>query len=179
MTLADSDRCRSERGQSTALVITLLWVFIFFVAVVANVGQAVNRRIALQVAADAGAYTGASIMATGFNHLAYWNRHIQRMYEWVALSSNDFVGNICGCGVLPGACDEWTVPALTFAHTGYTVANARIGAALQDRPRVITEYNLADLFPGEDPNAFDMAHGDMEADALLLNQYATGESPLL
>ena len=38
---------------------------LMFVAVVANVGQAVNRRIALQIVADAGAYTGASIMGTG------------------------------------------------------------------------------------------------------------------
>src|SRR5688572_22759520 len=69
-----------ERGQSTALVTSLLFVMLLFVAVVANVGQAVNRRIALQIVADTGAYTGASVMATGLNQLAFWNSALQ--YTW-------------------------------------------------------------------------------------------------
>ena len=52
-------RWRSARGQSTALIITMLWLFVLFVGMVAVVGQAVNRRIALQIVADSGAYTGA------------------------------------------------------------------------------------------------------------------------
>ena len=60
---------RSDRGQSTAMIIVMLNVFILFVALVANVGQAVNRRVALQVVADAGAYTGATKMAEGLNYM--------------------------------------------------------------------------------------------------------------
>ena len=62
------------------MVVVLLWVLILFVALVANVGQAVNRRIALQVVADSGAYSGASKMAEGMNHIAYANGVIQDFY---------------------------------------------------------------------------------------------------
>ena len=94
------DRCarsglagwRDERGQMTALVLPLLFVLVLFVAVVANVGQAVNRRIALQVLADTTAYTGGSVMATGMNHLAYWNRQLQRAYANVSNVSFHFNG---------------------------------------------------------------------------------------
>ena len=73
-------RWRSESGQTVAMVLPMLFALVLFVSMVANIGQAVNRRIALQLVADAGAYTGASAMATGMNHLAYWNRQVQRMY---------------------------------------------------------------------------------------------------
>ena len=41
-----------------------------FVGTMVNVGQAINRRMALQIAADAGAWTGATNMAIGMNALA-------------------------------------------------------------------------------------------------------------
>jgi len=46
----------------------------------------------LQVLADTTAYTGGSVMATGMNHLAYWNRQLQRAYANVSNVSFHFNG---------------------------------------------------------------------------------------
>src|SRR5262249_25651988 len=83
-------RWQSTRGQSPAMVIVMLWVLILFVALVANVGQAVNRRVALQVVADAGAYTGATKMAEGMNYIAYANGTIQ---DYWALATDAWAVN--------------------------------------------------------------------------------------
>jgi hypothetical protein len=163
---------RSERGQSTAMVITMLWVLVFFVAVVANVGQAVNRRIALQMVADAGAYTGGSVLATGMNHLAYWNRQIQRMWRWVSFVSLGF--NIGECS------SSWsTIGAYYGAQGAFVSTQLNFAQQLQSRPRNVSSFNLLDLFPGEDPNTFDFANGDTDADAGLFNVYGTGQTPWL
>lgn len=170
----------SERGQSTAMVATLLWVLVFFVAVVANVGQAVNRRIALQMVADAGAFTGGSVMATGMNHLAYWNRHIQRMAAWVSISSDGYTGNICGCAlVFPLACDEWTLPAYYGAQAGFAAAQLNFASRLNSEPRRVSAYNIQDLFPGEDPDDFAFTHSDPDPDANISNPYLVGELPVV
>ena len=162
------------------MVATLLWVLVFFVAVVANVGQAVNRRIALQTVADAGAYTGGSVMATGMNHLAYWNRHIQRMAAWMSISSEGYTGNICGCAlILPGACDEWTIPAYLGAQGAFAAAQINFASRLNSEPRRVSDFNIRDLFPGEDPNDFSFTHSDPDPDAGISNPYQTGELPLV
>ncbi len=70
-------RYRSQRGQSTALVITMLMVFVMFTSMVVNVGQAVNRKIALQMVADAGAFTGGTRMAEALNYISFANGVIQ------------------------------------------------------------------------------------------------------
>lgn len=161
------------------MVVTMLWILVFFVAVVANVGQAVNRRIALQMVADAGAYTGGAVMATGWNHLAYWNRHIQRMASWVMISSDDFTVNICGCNLI-GICDEMTIPAYAAAHGFFQAENFKFGSLLKSEPRRVSDFNIRDLFPGEDPNTFDFAHSDMSGDARLTNVYGVAEiNPLV
>jgi hypothetical protein len=162
------------------MVVTMLWILVFFVAVVANVGQAVNRRIALQMVADAGAYTGGAVMATGWNHLAYWNRHIQRMASWIAVSSDDFTVNICGCNpFIPLACDELTIPAYAAAHTFFQVENVTFGSLLKSEPRRVSDYNIRDLFPGENPNSFEFSHSDSDGDARLTNVYGVGELPIV
>src|SRR5580704_10285316 len=112
--LSNDIRRHSERGQSTAFVASMLFVMMLFVAVVANVGQAVNRRIALQIVADAGAYTGASIMATGLNQLAFWNAALQ--YTWAIFTLPPTV-------ILPAAPVYWPFQAqrlgLSVIPTGY------------------------------------------------------------
>ncbi|MBI1874756.1 MAG: Tad domain-containing protein [Acidobacteria bacterium] len=69
---------RGQSGQSTAMVVTMLFLLMLFVGVVVDVGQAVNRRIALQIVADTGAYTGASVMAVGLNQIAYFGVRLRR-----------------------------------------------------------------------------------------------------
>ena len=43
----------------------------------------------------------------------------------------------------------------------------------------MSDYNIRDLFPGEDPSTFDFAHSDPAPDARLQNLYRTGELPVL
>jgi hypothetical protein len=158
------------------MVVTMLWILVFFVAVVANVGQAVNRRIALQMVADAGAYTGGAVMATGWNHLAYWNRHIQRMASWIAISSDGYTVNICGCNpFIPFACDEITIPLYAGAHAAFQATNFKFGSLLNSEPRRVSDFNIRDLFPGEDPNSFEFSHSDMSGDARITNFPPVGD----
>ena len=57
-----------------------------FVALVVNVGQMVNRRVALQLVADAGAWTGATVQAVQLNHYAFWSRQVQNAYKNASVS---------------------------------------------------------------------------------------------
>jgi hypothetical protein len=109
---------------------------------VANVGQAVNRRVALQVVADVGAYTGATVMATGMNHLAYWNRQIQRTYGYLSAASFQFNTGVCYL-VYPAILTyETTVGTFEFVRFSYA-------SAIGDRAREVSDANARDLFPGE------------------------------
>jgi Flp pilus assembly protein TadG len=86
---ADSSARRSwqdERGQTFVFVLTILFALFLIVAMSVNIGQAVNRRIMLQIAADAGAFTGASEMARGMNTIAEVNLRIQR--AWAAMATS-------------------------------------------------------------------------------------------
>ena len=81
-TTGDSpDGRRSEAGQTTALVCAMLFTLAMFVALVVNVGQMVNRRVALQLVADAGAWSGATVQAVQLNHYAFWSRLMQNAYK--------------------------------------------------------------------------------------------------
>ena len=63
-------RAGCEAGQTTALVCAMLFTLVMFVALVANVGQLVNRRVSLQLLADGGAWIGATVQAVQLNHYA-------------------------------------------------------------------------------------------------------------
>lgn len=141
----------SQSGQSTPLVMSMLFVLSLFAAVVVDVGQAVNRRVALQVVADAGAFTGASVMATGLNQMAYWNRWMQRL--WSAFSWPMTTAWYAGIDLLPcQATDAWeeayggvrsglggAYHAVAYVYTNYAYVEANR----------VTAYNAIDLFPGE------------------------------
>ena len=53
------ERLRDESGQTTIFVLCTFFTFFMFFALVANVGQAVNRRVMLQMVADAGVHAVA------------------------------------------------------------------------------------------------------------------------
>lgn len=126
----------------------MLFVMVLFVAVVVDVGQAVNRRIGLQIVADAGAFTGATNMAVGLNNIAYWNKWIQTF--WTGLSY--FTG---GFFISPFPCEanDAAVNVYKGLRAGLGVAIATVNMAYMVRPameaRRVSEYNIADLFPGE------------------------------
>jgi hypothetical protein len=146
-------RWRSERGQSTAMVIVMLWVLVLFVALVANVGQAVNRRIALQVIADAGAYTGASKMAEGMNHIAYANGVIQDFY---ALATEAWAVNTAAFATCSGydginsaykgAYQAMNVPIQII---NYSYGGAMTPVGVHKEAERVSDYNAWDLFPQE------------------------------
>jgi len=149
MPTSDSQRGRSERGQSTALVLTMLFFLVLFVGVAANVGQAVNRRIALQITADAGAWTGASAMAAGLNAMAFWNRRMQEL--WTALSIVTV-----GFTVTPPC--EVTDQIFWSYRVGRNVLGAFFNITNRGFARVpysealrVSRANVADLFPDELP----------------------------
>lgn len=152
------ERWHGERGQSTALIVSLLFVFVLFTGMVANVGQAVNRRIALQIVADSGAWTGATVMATGMNHLAYWNRQIQRTWanlQWASL--NFFLGDCYS---------NWSLVGMYYGAQGsYAAAYANFAFDVANWPRRVSDFNARELFPGE---TLDYAEWDFDLDALIL-----------
>lgn len=150
-----------ERGQTTPFVLSLLMMLTMVVAIVVNVGQAVNRRIALQTLADAGAYSGANEMAIGMNYLARWNDYLHDAYEMVKIATGHYTFGFATCttpagyvtcnsingfdngvigawqgisGVLKGAFWATNVSYAIRAHTQ---------AARHSR------FNAFELFPGE------------------------------
>jgi putative Flp pilus-assembly TadE/G-like protein len=140
---------RSERGQTTAMIIVMLWVFILIVGMVANVGQAVNRRIALQTVADAGAFTGATVMAEGLNYMAYANWWIQNLWAFMTWAFwAVFIASGFDCDAPNSVISAYKGLRLLFAG-GYEAINWTYAPYAYAEARRISAYNAADLFPPE------------------------------
>jgi hypothetical protein len=130
------------------MILSMLMVFILVVAMVVNVGQAVNRRIALQMVADTGAFTGASAMAEGLNYMAYANSVIQD--EW-AVFTVAFVAVAvltAQCGAIQAAINTYKAFRAPFA-VAYEVINRFYANWPYMEARRISELNVDQLFPGE------------------------------
>ncbi len=138
-------RHRSESGQSTVLVTAMLFTLALFVALVVDVGQMVNRRVALQLVADAGAFTGATVQAVQLNHYAYWSRLVQNAYKNASGVSLGFNFSECWSGV--GAASLFF-----YANSGMARALLNFFNKAADEARSHSEYNIDDLFPGERNN---------------------------
>jgi hypothetical protein len=156
---------RGERGQSTAFVVTLLMVLVFFVSMVVNVGQAVNRRIALQIVADAGAFTGGTRMAEGLNYIAFANGVIQ---DWWAMTTDAWA--VASLIPPPGTCSAFD--AINSAYKGiYQVYNVPIqiinytysNIPYTEAKRVST-YNIRDMFPDESTSKFSFKEAKLSPD---------------
>jgi Putative Flp pilus-assembly TadE/G-like len=154
-------RLRGARGQTTPFVLSLLMMLTLLVAVVVNVGQVVNRRIALQTLADAGAYTGASELGVGFNHLARLNSYLHTAYEIVKIGTGHYTFGFSTCTTVAGwaTCNSidgvddaligaWevisTVIKVIFVATDITYA-----IRAHTRAEFNSDWNAGDLFPGE------------------------------
>ena len=139
---------RGERGQSTPLVMSVLFALTLFTAVVVDVGQAVNRRIALQIVADTGAFTGASSMAVGLNNIAYWNGLIQKFWAPVTWVTFNFTATPVPCGVTDAVAEGYDIAHTILGAFIKTVNYGYVAKPNEEATRV-SNYNAADLFPGE------------------------------
>ena len=136
---------RSETGQTTALVAAMLFTLAMFVALVVNVGQLVNRRVALQVVADAGAWSGATVQAAQLNHYAFWSRMVQNAYKNVSGVSFGFRASECWSGVA-------AVGLYGYAQSGMVRAQANFLNKAYSEAERHSYFNIDDLFPGERSN---------------------------
>jgi hypothetical protein len=138
------------------MILAMLMVFALVVAMVVNVGQAVNRRVALQLVADAGAYTGASKMAEGLNYMAFANKRIQDLWAgfnaaWSTASLiPPLVPGVSGgsCDALSGVVGIYNGLRAPYA-TAYRTLNAAYSILPYEEARAISERNVDQLFPGE------------------------------
>ena len=145
-------RRRGESGQTTALVASMLFTLTIFVALVVNVGQLVNRRVALQLVADAGAWSGATVQAVQMNHYAFWSRMVQNSYAFASGVSFGFNASECWSGVA-------AVGQFEYANSGMLRAQGNFLNTAYDEARRHSLFNIDDLFPGERNNFDFSTHG--------------------
>ncbi len=138
---------RGERGQAAVLAITMLSLLFLFVGVSVNIGQAVNRRVAAQLIADGGAFTGATNMAIGANGVAHWNRLIQNAWAALTWATGGFI-LAPDCAINDQAVDAYQ--NLRRALGGLlTTVNLGYARLAFDEARRVSRYNEYDLFPAE------------------------------
>jgi hypothetical protein len=134
----------SERGQSTPFFLCFLVLMTVMVGTMVNVGQAINRRMALQILADAGAWTGATNMAIGMNGLARVNgwRHDIEPVASIGVP----VAGLIGLDDVMQKIFEVGTTIINFVDMGIQIGYAKIP---YDEAARVTFYNAHDLFPGE------------------------------
>ena len=162
-------RAGCEAGQTTALVCAMLFTLVMFVALVANVGQMVNRRVALQLMADAGAWSGATVQAVQLNHYAYWSRFVQNAYVYTSAITFGFRVGECW--------SSWeAMKVYYYGLGGMTLTGTRfINKAYEEAERH-SKFNADDLFPGERDN-FDYATAAGPDDGLVSTLLPYGNIP--
>ncbi len=168
----------NERGQSTPFFLCFLVLMTVMVGTMVNVGQAINRRMALQIAADAGAWTGATNMAVGMNALAEVN-------DWRHDITNATHAALLITGPIPYLeLDEvvkvvWRI-ATAIVDTVDLGINLGYAKIPYDEAARVTFYNSHDLFPGEQiqwyegyrPVAFD-GHDQMSMEMPIIKSRQT------
>jgi hypothetical protein len=148
-------RWRDQRGQTFPFVVVVLFCLFIVAGAVINVGQAVNRRIYVQMLADTGAFTGATEMARGMNTLAQLNGRIQKAWSVLTFATSGFTAGV-SCAASDLAVEGYwmvhgaTRPLMDLVNTGYGL---RAGA----EARRVTQFNQRELFPGE---SLQMGEGD-------------------
>lgn len=136
-----------ERGQTFPFVVTLLLALFVVVGVVINIGQAVNRRIFLQIVADAGAYTGASEMARGMNTIAELNGKTQQAWGSLTFATAGFTLASCAASDL-GVAGYYSVAGAS--KTLIDLVNEGYGKRARSEAERVSNYNVMDLFPTEE-----------------------------
>jgi len=135
-----------ERGQTFPFAVTLLLALFIVCAVAIDVGQAVNRRVFLQIVADAGAFTGATEMARGMNTIATLNLRLQQAWGVLTFATVGFT--VTACPVSDLAVSGYRIfHGATYALTH--LVNLGYGMRARSEAERVTKYNAMDLFPGE------------------------------
>ncbi len=134
-----------EDGQAFVFVLTILLALLLLVATSINIGQAVNRRILLQMVADAGAFTGATEMARGMNTIAEQNGRIQRAWATMVQATRAF-GPAPVRPQRPGGRARTAGPGKPRARdpggqSGY-------GRRAAEEAYAVSAFNAEDLVPG-------------------------------
>jgi len=134
---------RSQSGQTSIFVLSSFLTLFLFFALVANVGQAVNRRVMLQMVADAGAFTGAASQARSLNAVSYYNQLIYDTWYITEIAMLYFTIHICGVDTVITTIYKLLRTAFAL---GVTISN-HAGAilAILDAEKV-TRNNAAQLF---------------------------------
>ena len=137
-------RCAGEKGQTTLFVLCSFMVFFMLFALVANVGQAVNRRVMLQMVADAGAFTGASTQATVMNTMSEFNQIIDTSWDVATALMLYWTFQFCGVDDAIGAIYRIieTVMSIMIRVSNHGGAVWAIMEA-----EMVTRQNIRDLFP--------------------------------
>ena len=71
---------RDESGQGMLLAAASILVLVGFVALVYNVGNVVDRRTRMQMAADSAAYSGAQVLANSLSTIGWINSAMAQIY---------------------------------------------------------------------------------------------------
>ena len=139
-------RLGDESGQTTIFVLCSFLTFFMFFALVANVGQAVNRRVLLQMVADTGAFSGASAQATALNTISEFNDVIDTAWDWTTVLMLGWTIQYCGV-------DEFitrTYQAIeTIMSTLIRVTNHGGAAWAIMEAEMVTQENIRHLFPDQ------------------------------
>jgi Putative Flp pilus-assembly TadE/G-like len=138
------ERCRSERGQTTLFVLCSFMVFFMLFALVANVGQAVNRRVMLQMVADAGAFTGASAQATMLNTISEFNDIIDTAWDVATAIMLYWTFQICGVDTAVQIAYKTIEMVMSIM---IRVSNHGGAAWALMEAEMVTRQNIRDLFP--------------------------------
>lgn len=145
---------RDESGQVVFFVITIFLTLIVIAAASINIGQAVSRRLMLQVLADTGAFTGATEMARGLNTLANLNHRIQQ--DWARLTRATVGFTLAPCAVVDPALAIYQARRATWAAMMRRL-NGAYGLRATAEARRVTASNARQLFPRESAQVVGLA----------------------
>jgi len=137
-------RLRDESGQTTFFVLCSFLTFFMLFALVANVGQAVNRRVMLQMVADAGAFSGASAQASALNTISDLNQVVDTAWDLTEILM--LYWTIQFCGVDDGITTAYRIVEGAMS-TMIRVTNHAGAAWSIMEAEMVTRQNLNDLFP--------------------------------
>lgn len=159
-------------GQTTPFFLCFLVVMLLFLALVINLGQAVNRRMALQIIADSGAWAGATDVAIGLNKLSQLNGYRHDIWPIASIGMPIF-GKIQR---LDKTVHEVWNAITTVINVLDMAVNVGFTKRAYDSARHASLYNLNDLFPHELYTSFNMDEGMSDSFG---GMFSESEMPLL
>lgn len=137
-------RLGDESGQTTFFVLCSFFTFFMFFALVANVGQAVNRRVLLQMVADTGAFSGASAQASALNTISTFNKVIDDAFDVTTVLMLGWTIQYCG---LDEVITRIYQGIETIMSTLIRVTNHGGAAWAIMEAEMVTRANIRHLFP--------------------------------